>query len=540
MGAREGRVETHRHARRNAARWSLSALVEAVHVPKAAVIGLPRIERVRRLAGWRGCARPSRSRSRSTRRSGCRSRRARASASSSFRSKVSAQTMRAVRASTSSTPTTMRLPGAAPSRWRRSRRSSMRPASSGPIAAFAQREDRALRDDEHAPQLGETGDDVMGQAIGEAAARAGRSRPIRRTASPRSTRGGARSRRRRPEIGEGRGRAGGRRRPVARSPAAASRACATPRGAARRPDPRPRRAWRSPRGAPRPRGCGRAEPARRAGSRAPAGRMERARAISPDTSSTSSESAGRLRTRCSSTAAWQARNRRRCATSQPLNCGIALDLQPVEEIADEQLRRASRSRSGAKLLRCRPARRRRSRSHRRSSRRGRARSLSPGRDPSAARLVEHAPDLRQAPAELAARVVRHVPQELAELAAPDGAERQREIGEQRTRLARGRQRLRDTVPAHGQRPEQTHDQAGVGGRRTQSNGIHVRFHAGSHARPHGKALSNRSTRLRQPSADFRPIDTTAASSGQSGESGTSASPQGNQQLRAAAVSGSAP
>ena len=68
--------------------------------------------------------------------------------------------------------------------------------------------------------------------------------------------------------------------------------------------------------------------------------------------------------------------------------------------------------------------------------------VAAGVDPPPAGLVDEAPDLAQAPAQLAARIVGHVPQQLAELAARDGVRRQRQIGEQRAHLARRRQRQR--------------------------------------------------------------------------------------------------
>ena len=48
----------------------------------------------------------------------------------------------------------------------------MRPASSGADAPLVQREHRALRDDEQAAQLGEPRDDVVGERVGRPAARA--------------------------------------------------------------------------------------------------------------------------------------------------------------------------------------------------------------------------------------------------------------------------------------------------------------------------------------------------------------------------------
>ena len=56
-------------------------------------------------------------------------------------------------------------------------------------------------------------------------------------------------------------------------------------------------------------------------------------------------------------------------------------------------------------------------------------------DSSPAGLVDDAPDLAEAPAKLAPRVVRDVPQQLAQLAARNGVRGKRKIGDQRTHLA---------------------------------------------------------------------------------------------------------
>ncbi len=63
-----------------------------------------------------------------------------------------------------------------------------------------------------------------------------------------------------------------------------------------------------------------------------------------------------------------------------------------------------------------------------------------GVDPTAVGLVNQAPDLAQAPAQFTARVVGHVPQQFAELAAARRLRSNRQVAEQRPHLARWRQR----------------------------------------------------------------------------------------------------
>ena len=151
--------------------------------------------------------------------------------------------------------------------------------------------------------------------------------------------------------------------------------------------------------------------------------------------------AGRLPTRCSSSAAWQPRKRRRCAMSQPSKTGLRSISSP-----------SRRSPANSAGQRSQPLRRQASRcpswvarvdldAHRRSSPRGRAGwCRRPRLDPAPAGLIDDAPELAEAPAELAARIVGHVPQQLAELAAGHRVRGQRQIGEQRAHLARCRQR----------------------------------------------------------------------------------------------------
>ena len=91
-------------------------------------------------------------------------------ASSSVWSKTSAQTMRAVRVSVSSTVTVRRLP-CAPHGSADDIVHVQHPAGFfGADAALMQGEHGPLRDDEQASQLGEPGDHVIGESVGGAAA----------------------------------------------------------------------------------------------------------------------------------------------------------------------------------------------------------------------------------------------------------------------------------------------------------------------------------------------------------------------------------
>ena len=121
--------------------------------------------------------------------------------------------------------------------------------------------------------------------------------------------------------------------------------------------------------------------------------------------------------------------------------GAAVDLQPFEKLAREQTRTA---RAGARpgLLRCLLRPPGRSRSHRPASREIQPHRVAARIDARPAGRIDQPADLAQAPAQLAARVLRHVPQQLAQLAAWNGARRQGEIGDERAHLARCRQRER--------------------------------------------------------------------------------------------------
>ena len=80
--------------------------------------------------------------------------------------------------------------------------------------------------------------------------------------------------------------------------------------------------------------------------------------------------------------------------------------------------------------------------------------VSAGVDPPPAGLVDDAPDLAEAPAKLAARIVRDVPQQFAELSARYGPNGQRQVGDKRARLARRRQVERHAIARDRQGSEQ--------------------------------------------------------------------------------------
>ena len=124
--------------------------------------------------------------------------------------------------------------------------------------------------------------------------------------------------------------------------------------------------------------------------------------------------------------------------------------------------------------------------------------------PGICRIVDQGPDFAEAPAQSPARIVRHVPEYLAQPLAPVLASGQREIGEQRPRLARRRQRHRSAVADHlqfAEDPELQHVRvplprpAGQRIVRSRLCGNHAStatFHAGSHAGANGRGgLSDR-------------------------------------------------
>ena len=77
-----------------------------------------------------------------------------------------------------------------------------------------------------------------------------------------------------------------------------------------------------------------------------------------------------------------------------------------------------------------------------------------GNDPPAVVVVDQAPELGQAPAQAAARIVRDIPQEFAEMLAPETAVVQAQIREQGPRFLRRRQRQDFAVSPDLEFPEE--------------------------------------------------------------------------------------
>ena len=110
-------------------------------------------------------------------------------------------------------------------------------------------------------------------------------------------------------------------------------------------------------------------------------------------------------------------------------------------------------------------------------------------DPSAVRFVENGPKLAQAPAEFAPRIVRDVPQEIAETAPPHRARSQREIREQSQNLA-GRGKLQgNAVARDGKCAEQPRGDAAGRAVPGRSSGFHANSHAVSHVCNSRRVLS---------------------------------------------------
>ncbi|MNV62240.1 hypothetical protein D3C71_1547770 [compost metagenome] len=126
-------------------------------------------------------------------------------------------------------------------------------------------------------------------------------------------------------------------------------------------------------------------------------------------------------------------------------------------------------------------------------------------DPAPSRFVDQGSCLAEAPSELAAGIIRHVPEQLAQVRARHRVPSERKIGDQRAQLARGRQDQCSARPADPHRPKHADTNGGAipGKIRMPRQG---RFHAGYHARLHVPALRltpDRTTRvcLRTPSCD---------------------------------------
>ncbi len=105
-------------------------------------------------------------------------------------------------------------------------------------------------------------------------------------------------------------------------------------------------------------------------------------------------------------------------------------------------------------------------------------------DPSPTRLIDKAPDLAEAPAKFAPRIVGEVPQQLTKLAPCHGVRGERHIREEPLYLARCRQRQGDVTATDRQRPKKAHLQQGNPVGSVRPIRFHGHFHAGSHARLH--------------------------------------------------------
>jgi hypothetical protein len=104
--------------------------------------------------------------------------------------------------------------------------------------------------------------------------------------------------------------------------------------------------------------------------------------------------------------------------------------------------------------------------------------------PDPAGFAHEAPDLAQGPAQLAARVVRHVPQQLAEMASRQGMGRESQIGEEGAHLARSRQRDRSIAAHDREGAEHPHRDGRSALRVCGLRRFHGRSHAASHALLH--------------------------------------------------------
>ena len=155
------------------------------------------------------------------------------------------------------------------------------------------------------------------------------------------------------------------------------------------------------------------------GQYARARRTARVRPISPDRPHFVRHPPARLLARCSSMAAWHELKRRLCAISQMLKCGLRSISSPSRKSPAKSLDRArNRSRSSVSM----PSSGGRGdiEWHRRNSRPDRARPCRrrfrfcwrPGSSRTPRELAE-------APAQFAARIVGHIPQQIAETAASD-------------------------------------------------------------------------------------------------------------------------
>ena len=235
------------------------------------------------------------------------------------------------------------------------------------------------------------------------------------------------------------------------------------------------------RDAPRLREAGRAAPAPSARARAPAGRAARARATSPDGRTPAPVRRRRSPRpdvperpdgrRDSAAAARAARLRSAGCGRSPVprgnRRGTAIDRACSavrSELADPGLGRRGRSTSTS------------TQSSDRSSRTASSTLWTRCRPGSSSTLRA----LLRRPAQFAARILRHVPEQFAQMSRVTARGDKREVGDQRAHLARGGQRQAPAASADGELPEQTQLQRGHAFAAARPIRFHGRFHAGYH------------------------------------------------------------
>ena len=205
--------------------------------------------------------------------------------------------------------------------------------------SLMQGEHRPLGDHEQTAKLGEPGDHVVGQGVRDAP-RASAAEALSNGITAMDAGRGEAAVPPLPDAAavSGEGQRGSA---VRRLPAFSSKT--TPRGSASSRGPRPRTAWSPQRHAPRPRGSGRAGRACSAAARAR--RVERSE-LQPLLQMLERLVGRDALTRRSSSAEWQARNRRRCAASQLSNAGLRSMSSPSRKSPANNPARVS-SRPGA-------------------------------------------------------------------------------------------------------------------------------------------------------------------------------------------------
>jgi hypothetical protein len=97
-------------------------------------------------------------------------------------------------------------------------------------------------------------------------------------------------------------------------------------------------------------------------------------------------------------------------------------------------------------------------------------------DPAAAGLVDEAPDLAEAPAQLATRIVRNIPEQIAERASGNGTRRKCEIGEECADLSRCGHRQERSLPFDRQGTQHPYPKGSARFQRRFHSRYHVRLH----------------------------------------------------------------